>query len=49
MRGAKPKGEMWSPLRDELGECKDTDVCAALKVLAQGWPKRAVAAAKKRK
>jgi hypothetical protein len=49
MRGAKPKGEAWAPLRDEIGECKDSDVCAALKVLAQGWPKRAVAVAKKRR
>ncbi len=44
MRGAKPRTEPWVPLREDLGECKDADVCSALHVLAEGWPKRAPSA-----
>lgn len=40
MRGARPRTEPWLPMRDELGECKDADVCTALHALAEGWPRR---------
>jgi len=49
MRGPRPRTEPWAPLREGLGACKDPDVCAGLRVLAEGWPKRSVATVAKKR
>ena len=49
MRGARPRTEPWPTLREGLGECKDPDVCLALRSLSEGWPKRAVATVAKKR
>ncbi len=47
MRGPRPRGEPWAAHRGEVGPCKDTDLCSALKALSLGWPRRTPVAKKR--
>ena len=45
--GKRPRADGWSALHEDVGECKDPDVCLALRSLALGWPRRAPVAKKR--
>ncbi|HRG97274.1 MAG TPA: S41 family peptidase [Polyangiaceae bacterium] len=45
--GKRPRGDGWSALHEDVGACKDPDVCLALRSLAFGWPRRAPVAKKR--
>ncbi len=45
--GKRARADGWSVLREDVGACKDPDVCLALRSLAQGWPRRAPVAKKR--
>lgn len=45
--GKRPRGDGWTALHEDVGECKDADVCLGLRSLAFGWPRRAPVAKKR--